>query len=256
MPFAVGDRVGMINHHLTRRLIAGPWTVLALLPNSHLLVDNPYYAHLGGYPIGENYLVPWTDDTVLGQIQPGHNPPPIAPGGLFAIGQQVRRRQINGGYSHNIDTIVGGPYLINGVIQYEIEYANGTPGMNLYGEQYLQLAAPAAVAAAAPANIYAGVPHEGVRNVPNNAENAIFMNAIAPGTEMVDFHDEAGHSRYYTLDGFRQLPMKMFPGVGRFKENPHTRQPIRPGNVTRYRKTGGRRRRKGAVRKNRRTHRR
>jgi hypothetical protein len=96
---------------------------------------------------------------------------------------------------------------------------------------------------APPVNIYAGAPHTGTRNVPANAENAILFESIAPGTEMVDFHGESGHGRYYTLDSFRQLPMKMFPGVGRFKENPQTRQPIRPANVTRYRKTGGRRRR-------------
>lgn len=101
--------------------------------------------------------------------------------------------------------------------------------------------AGAAVAAASVANIYAGAPHAGNRNLPEDAENALLFEAIAPGTEMVDFHGESGHGRYYSAAAFAQLPMKHFPGVGHFKENPHTRQPIRPANVTRYRKTGGRR---------------
>jgi len=186
---------------------------------------------------------------------PAPPPPPPPPVGQFAVGQLVRIRWA----PDQIERISHGPFWHMGRISYRTHEGRSGGGYFVYPEGELipyVPAAPVVAAAAAPANIYADIPHAGVRNVPANAENAILMNAIAPGTEMVNFHGEAGHNRYYTLNGFRQFPMKMFPGVGRFKENPHTRQPIRPANVTRYKKTGGKRRRKAMTRKNRRTRRR
>jgi hypothetical protein len=245
MAYAAGDQVGVIHDRVIRRVLGGPFTVVGP-------AGQGMYRLSTGSITNAIILVPWTDDTVLGQIQPGYAPP-MAPAGAYAVGQEVHVRFEPVGRNR---IIAGGPYLINGQVHYETDN-----GRSIFREADLMLpgAAPVApVAAAAPANIYAGVPHEGERNVPANAENAIFMSAIEPGTEMVNFHGESGlvNSRYYTLNGFRQLPMKMFPGVGRFKENPYTRQPIRPANVTRYRKTGGKRQRKGASRKNRRTRRR
>jgi ankyrin repeat protein len=64
-----------------------------------------------------------------------------------------------------------------------------------------------------------------VRNIPKNATNAIMLNDIAEGDEMVNFHGESGHGRYYKKSSYNALPSKV---------NPYTRTPIAPTNVARY----------------------
>jgi ankyrin repeat protein len=63
------------------------------------------------------------------------------------------------------------------------------------------------------------------RNIPKNATNAIMLNDIAEGDEMVNFHGESGHGRYYKKSSYNALPSKV---------NPYTRTPIAPTNVARY----------------------
>lgn len=70
------------------------------------------------------------------------------------------------------------------------------------------------------------------RNLPANAENSISMNAIENGTNMVNFHDEFGHGRYYKASTFNSIRRN---NDTRLKHNPSTRQPIAPTNITRYR---------------------
>lgn len=93
------------------------------------------------------------------------------------------------------------------------------------------------------ANIYAGRPHMGNRNVRANAENAVMLNAIQNGDEMVEFHGESAleEPRYYKKSTFNSLP-KSARGT---KKNPYTRAEIRAANVEFYRARkvqGGRKR--------------
>jgi len=64
------------------------------------------------------------------------------------------------------------------------------------------------------------------------------MMPITDGMDMVDFHGEFGHQRYYPVVVYNSLNPKL---------NPITRQPILPGDVTFYTArvpaSGGRRRR-------------
>lgn len=92
-------------------------------------------------------------------------------------------------------------------------------------------------------NIYANRPHRGNRNVPANAENAVMLNSIQNGDEMVDFHGESAlaEPRYYKKSTFNSLP-KNARGT---KKNPFTRANIRAANVEFYRARkvqGGKRR--------------
>ena len=72
------------------------------------------------------------------------------------------------------------------------------------------------------------------RNIPRNAENAITMNAIQNGNNMVNFHGEYNLGRYYkkgTYNSFREP-----------KKNPYTRRNIASTNAVQYKaKVGGRR---------------
>ena len=93
------------------------------------------------------------------------------------------------------------------------------------------------------ANIYAARPHMGDRNVRANAENAVMMNAIQNGDEMVEFHGESAleEPRYYKKSTFNSLP-KNARGT---RKNPFTRANIRAANVEFYRARkvqGGKRR--------------
>lgn len=124
-----------------------------------------------------------------------------------------------------------------------------------------QIAAPAAAAPAAAfvpapaANIYAGRPHLGSKALPAGYNELLSGNDPIPaGTEMVDFHDELGNKRVYTLESFRRL----VPVAGR-KVNPFTRRPIEAANVTYYRvgaapmdMNGGRKRRRRTMKRSKR----
>lgn len=59
-------------------------------------------------------------------------------------------------------------------------------------------------------------------NIPRGSENAIAYIPIEDGNEIVDFHDEATHGRYYKQNTFNTF---------RDRLNPHTRQQIRSTNV-------------------------
>lgn len=103
--------------------------------------------------------------------------------------------------------------------------------------------------AASTKDIYSNIQNVGSRNVPANATNVVSLQNIENGTNMVNFHDEFDHGRYYTKNTFDRLNIKAH---GK-KENPSTRQPIKPTNVKKYKAlvkaTGGAKTRKG--RKNR-----
>lgn len=92
------------------------------------------------------------------------------------------------------------------------------------------------------ANIYANRPHNGERNVAENAENAIMLNAIENGDEMVNFHGEFNRGHLYKKSTFNSLP-KNRNGT---KKNPMSRATIRANNVRYYRarKVGGAKKRK------------
>lgn len=94
-------------------------------------------------------------------------------------------------------------------------------------------------AAPAPPVVALPAPEEGQGNtdMPGRPVSVISMSGIAPGTQMVDFHGERDHGRYYTLEEFQGLPI-----TERRKKNPSTRQVIEPANVTFYTAQGGRRR--------------
>jgi hypothetical protein len=60
------------------------------------------------------------------------------------------------------------------------------------------------------------------RILPQNATDIITFAPITDGIQMVNFHDEFAHGRYYTKETFDRLPEP--------KKNPHTRR-----NITSYR---------------------
>lgn len=75
------------------------------------------------------------------------------------------------------------------------------------------------------------------RVLPANATNVLTTNSIAPGTHMVNFHNENREHRYYTQNTFNAL--NTYQGAENaanrgFKRNPFTRRRIEPGNITRY----------------------
>lgn len=61
-----------------------------------------------------------------------------------------------------------------------------------------------------------------LRNLPADATNAITYDPIANGTNMVNFHGEFDHGRYYKRNTFAQLPA----GPNGRKRNPYTQQNI------------------------------
>jgi hypothetical protein len=69
------------------------------------------------------------------------------------------------------------------------------------------------------------------RNLPVNAINTITYEPIANSTEMVNFHNEFGHGRYYTRETYNQMPI----GPNGRKRNPYTQQ-----NITEIRSYTGR----------------
>ena len=79
------------------------------------------------------------------------------------------------------------------------------------------------------------------RTIPKNATNAISFEDITEGQEMVNFHDEAAHGRYYTRESYNALKSR----------NPFTREVINPRNVKTYKAhfKGGKRMRTRRVKK-------
>ena len=71
--------------------------------------------------------------------------------------------------------------------------------------------------------------------LPTNATNAITMEPILEGTNMVNFHGESESGRYYTKNTYNSLTKP--------KRNPFTRSIIKPSNVISYkaRVKGGKR---------------
>jgi hypothetical protein len=61
-------------------------------------------------------------------------------------------------------------------------------------------------------------------NVPAGSENTIYYEPIENGNELVDFHGESGFGRFYKRSTFEGPP--------RLTQNPATRAPIRPQNLT------------------------
>lgn len=101
------------------------------------------------------------------------------------------------------------------------------------------------------------------RVLPANAVNAISYNAIAEGTQMVNFQGEAAlkEPRYYTKNTFNQIVPYVHPhgavvaNTG-YKMNPFTKARIEPGQVRQYtahiaaqEQQGGRRRRRTVKRR-------
>lgn len=79
----------------------------------------------------------------------------------------------------------------------------------------------------------------------SNARNAVTLEPIQDGENMVDFHGERNLGRYYTKKTYNLLSRKV---------NPFTRKPILPSNITSYKAGGGynKRRTKKVSHKNRR----
>jgi hypothetical protein len=100
----------------------------------------------------------------------------------------------------------------------------------------------------------APAPAPELRNLPANATNAITYEPIANSTNMVNFHGEFEHGRYYKRNTFTQLPA----GPNGRKRNPYTQQNIM--NTRSYRARipqppeGGRRRKTRRSHKTRRRH--
>lgn len=115
-----------------------------------------------------------------------------------------------------------------------VGYANGMPLVPHHWGPLWPPPAPAP-APAAPALPPRPWPQ---RNIPANTDDTIHMMPITDGMDMVDFHGEFGHQRYYPVVVYNSLNPKL---------NPITRQPILPGDVTFYTArvpaSGGRRRR-------------
>jgi ankyrin repeat protein len=61
-------------------------------------------------------------------------------------------------------------------------------------------------------------------------KNAVSFENIENGNTMINFHDEFSHKRFYKKNTYKALPIK---SNGK-KENPHTRQPIDPTTITKY----------------------
>jgi hypothetical protein len=73
-----------------------------------------------------------------------------------------------------------------------------------------------------------------VRNVPENATNAVTFEPIQNGNEMVTFHGNLNRpnaQRYYKRSTFNSIATNSRSGL---KRNPFTRQNIRPTNVRGY----------------------
>jgi hypothetical protein len=84
-----------------------------------------------------------------------------------------------------------------------------------------------------------------LKNIPRNAENAVMMEPIADGNNMVNFHGEYDLGRYYKKSTYNSFVVP--------KKNPFTRRAIRTRNVVRYKaKVGGRRKTRKVARKTRR----
>jgi hypothetical protein len=72
------------------------------------------------------------------------------------------------------------------------------------------------------------------KNLPRNAENAVMMEPIADGNNMVNFQGEYDLGRYYKKSTYNSFVAP--------KTNPFTRRAIGIRNVVRYKaKVGGRR---------------
>ena len=83
------------------------------------------------------------------------------------------------------------------------------------------------------------------QNAPGRAISTLSLEAIRPGTRMVNFHGEREHGRFYTLEDFQGLVE-----TRRRKKNPVSRGVINPENVSFYVARGGRgSRRRRATRK-------
>jgi hypothetical protein len=78
------------------------------------------------------------------------------------------------------------------------------------------------------------------RNIPPNTNDVVYSMEITEDMDMVDFHGEYGHGRYYPLEVYNDLHLP--------KRNPITRQPILQGDLQYYTAhiapAGARRRRK------------
>ena len=70
-----------------------------------------------------------------------------------------------------------------------------------------------------------------VIKIPEGQTDAITFADIPDGTRMVDFHGEKAMHRYYTEATYKSLKK---PEKKPYKENPYTRQPIVPADLTRY----------------------
>jgi hypothetical protein len=82
-------------------------------------------------------------------------------------------------------------------------------------------------------NLPSVYPNNGSRTnftVPANATDAIILDDIEEGENMVNFHDEAAHGRFYKRSSFNALEENPITG---FKKNPFSRAIIRPGNIRR-----------------------
>ena len=75
------------------------------------------------------------------------------------------------------------------------------------------------------------------KNIAANAENAIMYDTINHGNIMANFHDEFQRGRYYKKANVQRLLTARNP------VNPHTREPLKRGNITYYtaKMSGGRR---------------
>lgn len=97
------------------------------------------------------------------------------------------------------------------------------------------------------------------RIIPVNTSNAVTYTNINDGANMVNFHGEFDHGRFYTRNTFNKFQPHVYSGK---KRNPFTQQNIEPGNITRYKAkkpaAGGRRRKtmKRCVNKKKHTYRR
>jgi hypothetical protein len=67
------------------------------------------------------------------------------------------------------------------------------------------------------------------KSLPSNAEDAVTMENIRPGTRMVDFNGESARGRFYTAKTYNSLRRKKGSSL---RENPFTRAPIE--SVLRY----------------------
>lgn len=100
-------------------------------------------------------------------------------------------------------------------------------------------------------NYYAKPVNIGTRNIPKNATNAISFEPIENNTNMINFHDEFSHGRYYTKNTFNKLALKN----GK-KENPYTKQKINASNAKKYKSHlvgGGKTRKRHITKKSKKT---